>query len=65
MTYCTAEDWQAIVAKAVEQAKRGDSVARKFLADYLIGPPVEHKDVQGDLRVLVEYVSDSNENDTE
>jgi len=44
---CTTEAWQAIVDKAVEQAKRGDSVARKFLADYLIGPPVERKEISG------------------
>jgi len=40
-------DWKAICLKAVDQAKRGDAVARKFLADYLIGPPVERKEVTG------------------
>ena len=34
-------DWQAIVAKARDQAKKGDSVARKWLSDYLVGPPVQ------------------------
>lgn len=43
----TPAEWRAIVVKAVEQAKRGDSVARKWLADYLIGPPVERKEVTG------------------
>ena len=47
-TLCTSSDWATIVAKAVEQAKRGDAVARKFLADYLIGPPVERKEISGD-----------------
>ena len=45
---CTIEDWQAIIDKAVADAKRGDAVARKWLADYLIGPPVERKEVTGD-----------------
>ena len=44
---CTREDWDAIVDKAVKQAKGGDSVARKWLADYLIGPPVERKEISG------------------
>ena len=38
---CTFESWKRIVKKAVQQAERGDSVARKWLADYLIGPPVQ------------------------
>lgn len=46
MTTCTAKDWEAIVDKAVEQAKRGDAVARKWLSDYLVGEP-EHN-VVGD-----------------
>ena len=41
MNTCTYVDWQRIITKAVEQAKKGDSVARKWLADYLIGPPVQ------------------------
>ena len=46
-TACSKADWAAIVDKAVKQARGGDSVARKFLADYLIGPPVERKEVTG------------------
>lgn len=44
-TSVTFSDWEDIVKKAVNDAKRGDGVARKWLADYLIGPPVEHKDI--------------------
>jgi hypothetical protein len=33
----TFKDWELIVNKAVDQAKRGDAVARKWLSDYLIG----------------------------
>ncbi|MFA6271401.1 MAG: hypothetical protein WC657_09445 [Candidatus Paceibacterota bacterium] len=41
----TFEDWQAIIKKAAEQARRGDAVARKFLADYLIGTAQQKLDV--------------------
>lgn len=41
------DDWRLIVRKAKEQAKKGDTSARKFLADYLIGPPVERKEISG------------------
>ena len=43
----TFADWERIVQKAVDQAKRGDPIARKWLTDYLIGPPVERKEVTG------------------
>ena len=43
----TFDDWKEIVRKAVAQAKKGDSVARKFLADYLIGPPVQRQEHSG------------------
>lgn len=43
----TFEDWKDIVAKAVSQAKKGDPTARKFLADYLIGPPVQRSELTG------------------
>lgn len=34
-------DWAAIISKAVSDAKRGDAVARKFIADYLIGTALQ------------------------
>lgn len=46
-TAVTFEDWKEIVAKAVADAKRGDAVARKWLADYLIGPPVQRNELTG------------------
>lgn len=46
-TAVTLKDWREIVKKAVEQAKRGNHQARKFLADYIIGPPVERKEITG------------------
>jgi hypothetical protein len=47
MTACSADDWALIIDKAVKQAKAGDATARKWLADYLIGPPVERKEITG------------------
>lgn len=38
-------DWIEIIQKAVWQAKKGDASARKFLADYLIGPPTLKTDL--------------------
>ena len=36
---CTFADWRKIVKKAVEQAVEGNTAARKWLSDYLLGPP--------------------------
>lgn len=38
------QDWSGIVDKAKEQAKRGDAIARKWLADYLVGQAVSRID---------------------
>jgi hypothetical protein len=58
------EDWRTIVLKAVDQAKRGNGLARKWLADYIIGLPVqrtEHSGPEGDaLRIVFEYADDEN-----
>ena len=37
----TYEDWKAIIKQAVQQAKRGNKDARRFLAEYLIGKPAQ------------------------
>jgi hypothetical protein len=47
MSACTFSDWQQIIKKAASQAKRGDSSARKFLADYLLGPPTQKHEIGG------------------
>jgi hypothetical protein len=61
ITAVTTDRWRKIIGKAIEQAIRGDSVARKWLADYLIGAPIqklEHAGKDGDnLKILVEYVN--------
>jgi len=47
-------DWRAIVDRAVQDAKRGDNVARKWLSDYILGTPIQRfeGDVQGNLRMI-------------
>jgi hypothetical protein len=45
LSACTLADWEAIVKKAVALAKRGDATSRKWLSDYLIGPPQQRVDV--------------------
>lgn len=40
-------DWAAIIARAMGDAKRGDAVARKFIADYMIGPPMQRAEITG------------------
>jgi len=43
----TFEDWKEIVQKAVKQAKTGNAVARKWLSDYIIGPPTQKAEISG------------------
>lgn len=47
-----AEDWIAIIQRAVDDAKTGDKDARKFIADYLIGPPVQKQEIEGKVQVI-------------
>ena len=53
-------DWRQIVAKARDQALKGDPVARKWLGDYLQGTPVNRTELTGDggdaLTIIVEHV---------
>lgn len=39
MAACDLDTWQAIVERAVTDAKNGDSTARAWLASYLLGKP--------------------------
>jgi len=43
----TYDKWKKVVDKALEQAIRGDSAARKWLSDYLIGPPIQRQEISG------------------
>jgi len=54
MSTVTFTDWQVIVHKAAEQAKKGDAVARKWLSDYLVGVP--ETPLSGGVEILVRYV---------
>lgn len=56
LTAVTYEDWKAIVTKAVTDAKRGDAVARKWLADYLMGPPVQRQELTGKDGAAIEVI---------
>ena len=45
LSTCTFKDWRDIVKKAVDQARRGNPAARKWLSDYLIGPATNRLDL--------------------
>ena len=59
------KDWRAIIKKAVGQAERGDSQARKFLADYLLGPPQQRLDVTSGGKPIVFVSWDDTNNDSD
>lgn len=46
----TSEKWTAIILKAVDQATVGDWRARKWLGDYLMGPPVQRIEAEVDVK---------------
>jgi len=59
---CTFDVWREIVAKAVEQAKRGDARARQWLSDYLIGKPISMVmavQEKQDTLITVKYMRDN------
>ena len=67
MNACTFADWEAIVEKARDQAKKGDAVARKWLSDFLVGVPKQRVDLTSDdqpLRLLVTYADDTRSKDS-
>lgn len=53
---CTYADWKRVVQKAVQQAIRGDAVARKWLADYLVGMPEQNVNVNGAIPLITEVI---------
>lgn len=59
------DDWEEIVLKACQQAKRGDSTARKWLSDYILGIPTQRMDVKSDNahHIVIEYADDSTNQD--
>ena len=45
--HVTLKDWATIVNTAVARAKAGDSTARQWLSDYLMGKPVQRQEISG------------------
>lgn len=45
----TSKKWTKIILKAVDQAADGDWRARKWLGDYLMGPPVQRIEAEVDI----------------
>jgi len=41
------KDWNTIIDSAVARAKAGDSTARQWLSDYLLGKPVQRQEISG------------------
>lgn len=41
----TYDDWQAIIQRAVYDAKKGDTAARTWLSNYIVGTPQQKMDV--------------------
>ena len=60
------KDWRDIVDAAIVKAKRGDARARTWLSDYLLGPPVQKLQHQGEdggpVKLVVEYVNKRDDN---
>jgi hypothetical protein len=52
MAACDLDTWQAIVQRAVKDAKDGDSTARAWLASYLLGKPSPRLTAPRPTRVL-------------
>ena len=44
---CTPDDWEKIVLSAVTRAKAGDSKAREWLSNYILGKPIERTEISG------------------
>lgn len=52
MNACDLDTWQAIVERAVTDAKNGDSTARAWLSSYLMGKPSPRLTAPRPTRVL-------------
>lgn len=49
-------DWESIIDRAIYDAKKGDTAARKWLADYLVGLPVQRMEYSGSIRHHVNFL---------
>ena len=61
LSIITPDEWAKVCSVALSRAKAGDSRAREWLANYIVGKPVEKREIsspEGEgLRILVEYVN--------
>lgn len=66
-TTLSLKEWRVIILKAIEQAKRGDSRARQWLSDYVVGKPIQSIDLEhdGEIRFIVDYADELSDNTTE
>lgn len=66
--HVTLKDWAKIVDTAVSRAKAGDSTARQWLSDYLMGKPLQRQEIAGagggDLVLRVIYGDDGTDDRT-
>jgi len=65
-TRCTLKEWQAIVDRAIAQAKAGNPKARQWLSDYLLGKPAQELkiDAQTDLMIRLAWDDDNSDADS-
>lgn len=56
LSVVTPERWQKICERAAKDAEKGDTSARKFLADYIVGKPVER--IEADVTQLAMTLDD-------
>ena len=64
----TLKDWREIVKKAADMAKRGDAPSRKWLSDYILGPPQQKMDVTSageKLRIFIDWDNLNGEGDSD
>jgi len=54
----TYKDWKEVVKKAIEKAKRGDPTARKWLSDYIIGPPTQKSEISSTMEITQVELTD-------
>lgn len=56
LSACSFSDWRKIVKRAVTDALDGDHQARSFLANYLIGPPLQRHEFANPLDIKITEV---------
>lgn len=54
----TPTRWAKVIIKAVDQAEEGDWRARKWLGDYLMGPPVQRVEAEVDVKTSRSYTDE-------